>query len=146
MIKAETIQALDYVGSGYSFSSANNDNEKFRQVSPDSAIPKAHKQAKIAYVIQHGIAPYIKEMVLAEVRDKQTETKIAYVIQHGIAPYIKEMVLAEVRDKQTETKIAYVIQHGIAPYIKEMVLAKVRDKPFTFKFDETTTEQIKKTI
>ena len=72
VIKAETIRALDYVGSGYSFASANNDNEKFRLMFPDSTIAKAHKQieTKIAYVIQHGIAPYIKEKVLAEVCDK----------------------------------------------------------------------------
>ena len=139
----------------------------FRLVFPDSAIAKAHKQKQklptsFSMVLHH----ISKRWFWQKYRNKNylchsawyctiyqrdgfgrsTETKIAYVIQHGIAPYIKEMVLAEVRDKQTETKIAYVIQHGIAPYIKEMVLAEVRDKPFTFKFDETTTEQIKKTI
>ena len=44
VIKAETIQALDYAGSGYSFASANNDNEKFRLMFPDSDIAKAYKQ------------------------------------------------------------------------------------------------------
>ena len=34
IIRAEILQALDCVHSNYSFASANNDNEKFKQIFP----------------------------------------------------------------------------------------------------------------
>ena len=60
VVKAETLQALDYVSSNYSFASAKNDSEKFRRMFPDSKIAEAYQQGetKIKYVIQFGIAPY----------------------------------------------------------------------------------------
>jgi len=45
---------------------------------------------------------------------------------------------------QAETKIKYNIQFGIAPFLKEKLIYDVKNKPFTFKFDETTTKQVKK--
>ena len=45
---------------------------------------------------------------------------------------------------QQETKAKYTLQFGIAPYIKEKVINDIADKPFSFKFDETTTSQVKK--
>ena len=46
--------------------------------------------------------------------------------------------------KQGKTKITYVIQHGIVPYIADLLQQDIASKPFSFKFDETTTSQIKK--
>ena len=46
--------------------------------------------------------------------------------------------------EQGDTKIKYNIQFGIAPYLKEKLIYDVKNKPFTFKFDETTTRQVKK--
>ena len=45
---------------------------------------------------------------------------------------------------QSETKIKYVTQFGIAPYVKKRMLNDFKNQPFTIKFDETTTSQIKK--
>ena len=45
---------------------------------------------------------------------------------------------------QSETKIKYVTQFGIAPYVKKLMLNDFKKQPFTFKFDEVTTSQIKK--
>lgn len=45
---------------------------------------------------------------------------------------------------QGETKTKYVIEFGIAPYFKKNMLKDFVNQPFTFKFDETTTSQIKK--
>ena len=45
---------------------------------------------------------------------------------------------------QQETKAKYTIQCGKAQYVKEKVISDVSNKPFSFKFDETTTSQIKK--
>lgn len=43
-----------------------------------------------------------------------------------------------------ETKTKYVIQHGIAPYVHHILVQDLKQQPFTFKFDETTTNQVKK--
>ena len=43
-----------------------------------------------------------------------------------------------------ETKIKYVIQFGIVPFFKEKLKDDLKNVPFTFKFDETTTQQVKK--
>ena len=45
---------------------------------------------------------------------------------------------------QQETKAKYTIQFGIAQYVKEKLILDVSNKPSSFKFDETTTSQIKK--
>lgn len=46
--------------------------------------------------------------------------------------------------KVGETKIKYVIQFGIVPYFKEKLKDDLKNVPFTFKFDETTTQQVNK--
>ena len=45
---------------------------------------------------------------------------------------------------QGETKVKYVIQFGIVPYIKQLILGDIKGKPFSFLFDETNTQQVKK--
>ena len=69
--KAEILQALKTVESNYSFSSADGDNERFVLMFPDSEIAKSYCQSstKIAYVIQHGIAPYLFDSI-ANIKDK----------------------------------------------------------------------------
>ena len=47
---------------------------------------------------------------------------------------------------QEETKVKYNIQYGSVPYIKESLIKNLCNCPFTFKFDETTTTQVEKTI
>ena len=46
--------------------------------------------------------------------------------------------------RQSETKIKYVIQFGMVPFVKEQMIRDFKLQPFTFKFDETTTNQVKK--
>ena len=46
--------------------------------------------------------------------------------------------------RQGKTKFRYNIQYGIAPHIKQMLIYDVNNTPFTFKFDESTTSQVKK--
>ena len=46
--------------------------------------------------------------------------------------------------KQGEAKIKYVIQFGIAPFVKEQMIRDFRLQPSSFKFDKTTTSQMKK--
>ena len=43
-----------------------------------------------------------------------------------------------------ETKLKYLIGYGIYPYLKECMLEELKGMPFSFRFDETTTSQVKK--
>ena len=45
---------------------------------------------------------------------------------------------------QSETKAKYMIQFGIAPYVFEKLSEDIHGKPFSFQFDETSTQQVKK--
>lgn len=86
--KAETLMALKYVESNYSFASAASDSKLFSEMFPDSEIAKSYQMG--------------------------------------------------------ETKVKYVIQYGISPYIQECNVTDMQSQPFTFKFDESTTSQVKK--
>ena len=46
--------------------------------------------------------------------------------------------------KQGETKIKYTIQYSIYPYFKDLLLEDLKNTVFTFKFDESMTQQVKK--
>ena len=46
--------------------------------------------------------------------------------------------------QQGETKTKYVIQFGIALHLRKQMIEDFNYQPFTFKFDETTTSQVKK--
>ena len=46
--------------------------------------------------------------------------------------------------KQGETKVKYCLQYGIAPNLKDLIVKDLASSPFTFKFDETATSQVKK--
>ena len=46
--------------------------------------------------------------------------------------------------KQGEAKVKYCLQYGIAPHLKDPIVKDLANSPFTFKFDETTTSQVKK--
>ena len=46
--------------------------------------------------------------------------------------------------RQGETKIKCIIQFGIAPFVKEQMIRDFKFQSYTFKFDETTTNQVKK--
>ena len=41
------------------------------------------------------------------------------------------------------TKISYLVKHGLPPYFEERLKINIFGVPSTFKFDETTTKQVK---
>ena len=49
-----------------------------------------------------------------------------------------------VKYSQEETKSKYVVQFGLAPFVKDELITDVQKTPYSFKFDETTTSQMKK--
>ena len=46
--------------------------------------------------------------------------------------------------QQCETEPKYTIQYGIYPFLKYLLLDDIKDVAFTFKFDESTTQQVKR--
>ena len=46
--------------------------------------------------------------------------------------------------KCSSTKSAYLLQYGIVDIFKEEIVKDMEGVPYTFKFDETTTSQVKK--
>ena len=46
--------------------------------------------------------------------------------------------------EMSATKVMYIIRHGIAIYVRNDLKKEIDDRPFTFHFDESTTEQVKK--
>lgn len=46
--------------------------------------------------------------------------------------------------KMSQTKCKYLVQFGIYPWIMEDLLLDFKKTPFSYKFDETTTSQVKK--
>ena len=88
IIKAAILQALNTVGSNFSFASANGNGKLFRKMFPDSDIAKGYKQS--------------------------------------------------------ETKIEYSFQFGLAPYFMQSLQDDFLGRAFSFKFDETTSSQVKK--
>ena len=71
VIKAEILQALNFVDNNYSFASAGNDNARFKEMFPDSNIAKSYAQSetKMKYMIQFGLAPYLKEKLIYDVNN-----------------------------------------------------------------------------
>lgn len=45
---------------------------------------------------------------------------------------------------QGKIKVKCIIQFGIPPHVKQILIYDINNKPFTFKFDETTSSQVKK--
>ena len=72
ILKAEIIQNLYLVDHNRSFSSANNDNSRFKRMFPDSDITCGYSQseAKAKYIIQFGIAPYVSEKLTEDIHGK----------------------------------------------------------------------------
>ena len=46
--------------------------------------------------------------------------------------------------EMSATKVMYIMRHGMAIYVRNDLKKEIDDRPFTFHFDESTTEQVKK--
>ena len=66
--RAEIMNALHTVDANISFSSASGDNDRFRQMFPDSQVAKKYQmgETKMKYLVQFGIAPHIKSLILKD--------------------------------------------------------------------------------
>ena len=73
VLAAEVLQALSVVDKNQSFQSADCDNERLARQFHDSAIARNYKQGqtKMKYLIQFGIAPYVKKVLLEDMKKEQ---------------------------------------------------------------------------
>ena len=90
-----------------------------------------------------------KEQVLnAEIIEAihSVDSNQSFSASNGSGKRYKKMFPCEVAANFSlqETKMKYTIQFGIAPYVKDQLVQDISNKPFVFKFDETTTSQVKK--
>ena len=72
VIKEEILQALHCTHQDYSFASVSSDNQRFILMFPESEITKNYQQSetKIKYSVQYDIAPYLKQKLIYDVKDK----------------------------------------------------------------------------
>jgi hypothetical protein len=63
------LRALNVVEKGHSFNSCNGDNELYAKMFPDSAVAANYKmkRTKCEYVLEFGILPHIKDLILNDV-------------------------------------------------------------------------------
>ena len=73
VLAAEVLQAFNTVDKNHSFQSADGDNERFARMFPDSKIAEGYKQGqtKMKYMIQYGIAPHIKNLLMTDMEHEQ---------------------------------------------------------------------------
>ena len=71
VIAAEVYQALHVVATNQSFSSTNSDSKRFKKMFPRCEIAELYSQHanKTKYVIVYGIAPYVKKLLMEDVKD-----------------------------------------------------------------------------
>ncbi len=70
VLHAEVVRCLDIVDSNLPFAVADTDAAKYAKMFPSCREIKSYQQKsnKVRYTIQFGIAPYIKELILTELR------------------------------------------------------------------------------
>ena len=69
--QAEVFQAFHVVAANHSFSSTNEDFERFKYMFPDSKIAARYSQHahKTWYVIVYGISSYVKNLLINDVKN-----------------------------------------------------------------------------
>ena len=78
---------------------------------------------------------------------KTVGSNFSFASAYGDGDRFRQMFPDSKIDKgfsQNETKMMCVIKFGLSPYFKESLKNGFYSKAFCFKFDETTTNQIKK--
>ena len=64
VVKAEILQVLHCINRNYSLRSMEDDNKRFNEMFPDSEVTKCQQlETKVKYVMQYGIANYLKENI-----------------------------------------------------------------------------------
>ena len=69
--QAEVFQAFHVVAANHSFSSTNEDSERFKCMFPDSKIVVGYSQHadKTCYVVVYGIAPCVKGLLMNDMKN-----------------------------------------------------------------------------
>lgn len=69
---AEILRALNVVDKNHSFRSCEADTSLYKRMFPDSKIAGAYSQGKtkVKYIIEYGIAPHIREIVMKDIKER----------------------------------------------------------------------------
>ena len=70
--KVEIIPAVYVVKSNQSFWSTDKESERFREYFPDSKIAAGYSMHadETRYIIVYGIAPFVKDFIIQDAKDK----------------------------------------------------------------------------
>ena len=69
ILNAEILQAVNMMDKNHSFSSVNGDSNRFKKIFSDLQIATKYSQeeTKSRYVVQFGLAPFVKDELIADV-------------------------------------------------------------------------------
>ena len=86
--KAEIIWALKSIMSHFSYNSAHDITDVFKAMFPDSRIAQHMScgPTKLSYLISFGIAPYFRELLLADIK-KASCFVVFFLMNHTIMNY-----------------------------------------------------------
>jgi hypothetical protein len=138
VLKAEILAALKYVKFHHSFKSSNQDGDLYAEMFPDSEIAKLYSmgKTKLKYLIQFGIAPYVKEIIMYEMKGSafsfsfdETTTVQKKKQLDGYVSYVDKN-----RDNVNGVYIgSQFLDHGASGDIIKSVCALIEDVALDFK-------------
>ena len=78
ILNAEILQALNKVDKNHLFSSANGDSGRLKKMFPDLQIAAKYSQeeTKSKYVVQFGLAPFVKDEPITDVHKTLSSFKL----------------------------------------------------------------------
>ena len=102
ILNVEIWQALNMVDKNYSFSSANGDSDRFKEMFLDSQIVAKYLQegTKAKYVVQFGLPPFVKDELITDVQktpcsfniNKPTDSQVRKKYEGYVKFFLKEIV------------------------------------------------------
>ena len=100
-MNAEILQAPNMVDKNHSFFSANGDSDRFKKMLPDLQIAAKYSQeeTKFKYVVQFGLAPFVKDELITEVQktpysckfDKTTNSQVKKQYDGSVSFFWKKL-------------------------------------------------------
>ena len=137
--KAEILWALKSVMSHFSYNSSQDIGGVFRAMFPDSKIAQQWScgATKLSYLITFGIAPYFKELLLAELTEAP-----CFVLSFD------ESFNPELQQEQMDFVVSYFAQGMVKTrYLTSAFLGHTRAEDLKAKFEEAVSDlNVKKLV
>lgn len=130
--KAEIVWALKSVMSHFSYNSTQDIGDVFRVMFPDSKTAQLWScgPTKLSYLITFGIAPYVRELLLEDLRDTP-----------GFVLSFDESFNQELQQEQMDFVVRYFHQGKVeSRYLTSAFLGHTRAEDLKRKFEEATKD------